>query len=596
MSDSPLVSILMPCHARPHWMLTRSVPSVLAQTHSNWELVIVSDGQDNTRVRAVVEGFGDDRIRYFEIPRPDYSKMSHIQLWHAAGAAARNHAEAQSRGGIIALLDDDDAFEPHHLRECVEALDVTGADLVYGSVHVFHPDTGYVTGKDYFPWREKESRERFVRQNVIRTPSVAYLRRWRDTPYPEDGQIAADFGKWLAMHQAGATFTSIDRPQATHYLSPTRVAMPSVPPLTDMVAAVTAMHATRSLSNYGPYCRRVEEQIAERIEVEHVVACSSGDTALGMAMQLVAERAAELGRDEVIVPSYTFPSTVNAVIRAGLTPVFCDVDPLSWCATPDSVRAAITDQTAAIFPVHTHGIPCDMPALEQLAEQVGALLVSDAAGALGATIDGRPVGGFGHIEVFSLASTKVLSSGEGGLLACRDGEIANSLRELGRYGLGADYQSTHAAGSNGRMPEFAAALALAALPMMDDWLAWRAHAADRYRKLLADAALTMPAPTLAGHVATWKDIPFLTPSAAANRDLQRRLAGYRIESRPHYRALHRMPPFANLRCAPLPVTEHLADKVICLPISNEIPDATVQTVAEAVAFELNDLLRKDAIA
>lgn len=595
MSDMPLVSILMPCYARPHWMLTRSIPSVLAQTYSNWELVVVSDGQDNADVRAAVDSFGDDRIRYFEIPRPDYTAMTAAQLWHAAGAAARNQAEAFASGDVIALLDDDDSFEPHHLRDCVDALAATGADLVYGNVHVYDPNVGYQTGKDYYPWRDKESRERFVRQNVIRTPSIAYMAKWRSIPYPEDGQIAADFGKWLAMHQAGAVFISLDRPQATHYLSPTRVSMPSLPPLDEVVSSVTEIHRTRCLSNSGPNCRELERQTAERLGVDDIVACSSGDTALGMAMQLVAERATD-GRDEVIVPSYTFPSTVNAVIRAGLTPVFCDVDPVSWCASADTVRAVLTDRTAAIFPVHTHGIPCDMPALEALADQTDTLLVSDAAAALGATIDGRPVGGFGHIEVFSLSSTKVLTAGEGGLLACRDGELAETLRELGRYGLGPDYKSTHAGGSNGRMPEFAAALALAALPMLDHWLAWRAHAADGYRKALDGTVLTMPAPTDPGQVATWKDVPFLTPSPAVNEALQQRLAGYRIESRPYYRALHRMRPFVGLTRVPLPVTDALADKVICLPITNEIPDATVQTVAETVAFELDAIARIGAAA
>ena len=590
MSDKALVSILMPCYARPHWMLTRSIPSALAQTYPDWELIVVSDGLDNADVRAVVDGFGDERIRYFEIPRPNYTAMTAEQLWHAAGAAARNYAESHARGDIIALLDDDDAFEPHHLQDCVDALAADSADLVYGNVHVYDPNVGYLTGKDYYPWRDKESRERFVRQNVIRTPSVAYTARWRSIPYPEDGQVAADFGKWLAMHEAGAVFTSIDRPQATHYLSPTRVSMPSLPPLDDVLAAVTSIHRTRWLSNSGPYCRELEQRTAERLDVDNIVACSSGDTALGMAMQLVAERA-DGGRDEVIVPSYTFPATVNAVIRAGLTPVFCDVDPVSWCATVDTVRAAVTDRTAAIFPVHTHGIPCDMPGLEALADQTGALLISDAAAALGATIGGRPVGGFGHIEVFRLSRTKVLTAGEGGLLACRDGELAEALRELGRYGLGPDYESTHAGGSNGRMPEFAAALALAAMPMLDHWLTWRAHAAEGYRKALAGTALTMPAPTDTDHVATWKDVPFLTPSPAVNRALQQRLAGYRIESRPYYRALHHMRPFAGFTRAPLPVTDELIDKVVCLPITNEIPDATVQAVAEVVAFELDAIAR-----
>jgi dTDP-4-amino-4,6-dideoxygalactose transaminase len=587
-TKAPLISILMPCSARPYLMVARSIPSVLAQSYERWELVVVSESQENAAAAQAVDGFGDKRIHYYEMQRPDTGAMNSEQPMHAARAAARNFAESQAGGDIIALLDDDDAFEPGHLAECVAALEETGADLVYGDVHVIDPNTGAMEARDHLPWHETESRQRFLSRDIFAAASVAYLGKWREHPYPESPTLTAGYGKWMAMHHAGAKFTSIEKVQATHYLSPTRVSMPTLPPLPDCLAAVQEISRTRQASNYGPYCRSLEERVAQRLGTEHVVAAASGDTALGMAMRLVAER--DQSRDEVIVPSYTFASTVNAVLRAGLKPVFCDVEPVSLCATVETMRACASSATVAILPVHTHGIPCDMPALEKLAAELDVLLVSDAAAGLGATIGNRPVGSFGDIEMFSLSATKVLTAGEGGLLACRDESLADALRELGRYGLGDHYNMAHAAGYNGRLPEFSAAVALASLPHLDRWLVLRRRSAALYRQALEGSGLVMIRPAAATFEPTWKDVPFLVPTAAICTRLQHRLAGYGIETRPYYRPLHRMPPLAGHARGDLRVTDDIADRVLCLPVTNEIPDDTVRFVAATAAYELASAL------
>lgn len=587
-----MVSILMPCHNRPYLMARRSIPSVLAQAYPHWELVVVSDGLDNTPVREAVAAFGNPRIRYAEIERPDYSGLIDRQRWFIAGAAARNRAEELARGEIIALLDDDDEFLPNHLRDCVDALTSTGADLCYGRVVLADPNLGHHQ-TDFHHWDEPETRRLFVEENVIYTPSVAYHASWRYIPYPQDGVVAADHGKWLAMREAGARFTSIERTQAIYHGDGTtgrvRISVPSLPPTEQLRSAVDRIAESRHVSNGGTYCQQLESALAEYLGAAEVVAVSSGDTALGMAMTVI--RANRPGRTEVVVPSYTFPSTVNAILRAGLTPVFCDVDPGSLGVTVDTVAARIGPNTAAVVPVHSHGIPCDMPALEKLCEEHGLLLVSDAAAALGATIGSRKVGSFGDMEVFSLSATKVLTCGEGGAIACRTPELATSLRVLGRYGLGEGYECVDSGGVNGRLSEFAASVGLTGLPLLDTWLSRRTDTAARYAKLIAvDQRLRLISPRDPGIAPTWKDISVLTPSVEVTARLAQRMADYRIETRPYYRALHRMRAYVDLPRQDLPVTDAIADRLISLPISNEIPDATVQFVAAVLLAEVDELI------
>ncbi|MDQ3761802.1 MAG: DegT/DnrJ/EryC1/StrS family aminotransferase [Actinomycetota bacterium] len=573
-------------------MARRSIPSVLAQTYQNWELVVVSDGLHNVAVARAVQEFGDHRIHYHEICRPDYSGLDARARWFVAGAAARNRAEELAQGDLIALLDDDDEFFPNHLFDCVNALDETGADLCYGRVVLADANLGRHQS-DYLDWSESETRRLFVEENVIYTPSVVYSAAWRHIPYPDDGAVAADHGKWLAMRDAGARFTSVPAPQGIYHgdalTGQIRISTPSLPPTSDLCAAVERIAETRYVSNYGPHCRELERSLAEYLDTAAVVAVASGDTALGMAMTVIRER--RPGRNEVIVPSYTFPSTVNAILRAGLTPIFCDVDPLSLGVTVNTVAKLIGSSTAAVVPVHSHGIPCDMPGLERLCEAHGLMLVSDAAAALGGRIGERRVGSFGDMEVFSFSATKVLTCGEGGAIACRDADVEQQLRKLGRYGLGEHYECHYPAGVNGRLSEFAAAVGLAGLEYLDFWLARRTDSAGLYAKLLADdERLRLIAPSDNAVAPTWKDISVLTPSVSTTKRLAARLADYRIETRPYYRPLHRMRAYADVPCDDLVVTDSVADRLLSLPISNEIPDSTVQFVSEVLLAELDDLI------
>ena len=171
----------------------------------------------------------------------------------------------------------------------------------------------------------------------------------------------------------------------------------------------------------GPEVAAFEEEFSAAVlDGRPTVALNSGTSGLHLGLL-----AAGIGRgDEVIVPSFTFAATANAVVLAGAMPVFADIDPASYCLHPAAVEAAITPRTAAVMPVHLFGHPADMLGLAAVADRHGLALFEDAAQAHRATLDGRRVGTFGRFAMFSLYPTKNMTAGEGGIDACADADIA----------------------------------------------------------------------------------------------------------------------------------------------------------------------------
>ncbi|MFJ4107268.1 DegT/DnrJ/EryC1/StrS family aminotransferase [Oerskovia enterophila] len=203
------------------------------------------------------------------------------------------------------------------------------------------------------------------------------------------------------------------------------------------------------------------------------VAVNSGTSGLHLGLL-----AAGIGPgDEVIVPSFTFAATANSVALTGATPVFADIDPDYFCLSPDAVRAAVTERTKAIMPVHLYGHPADMVAIDAIAREHDLLVFEDAAQAHGASLGGVPVGRFGTFGMFSLYPTKNMTSGEGGMVACDSDEIARNVRLLRNQGMEKQY-ANEVVGFNARMTDVHAAIGRVQLTKVGAWTADRQrHAA-----------------------------------------------------------------------------------------------------------------------
>ena len=582
--SEPLISVVIPSYNRGVLLKERSIPSVLRQTYRNWEVIVVSDGPTNGHLREVVESFRDKRIRYAEIPRPDYDRLSRKERWFVAGAEARNHGLSLTRGELIAPLDDDDAFTPNHLSDCAAMLGGGHADLVYGCVLVRNMETGREY-PDYFPWAERSTRERFRHRNVMFHCSVCYTAGYRNLNYPTDGSLAADYGLWLRIQEAGGRFASLSSPQAIYYgdqdSGVLRLSVPTLPSLETVWESIEQVFESRMLSNDGPLAQRLECALADYLGAPHVLCTANGDLALVLALHaLGSERHDDPG--EVVLPSYAHPSLVNAILWNRFEPVFCDVDSETLCITPRTVERCLTRRTAVIAALHPHGFPAEMAALEVLARDHGVYLLADAAAALGASLHGRRIGGFGDVETFSLSGTKGLTTGEGGLICTRSERIASAARQAGRYGLRPDYQA-HSTGINGKLAEIPAALGLAGIPHLDGWLVRRRRMESRYRERLGDIPqLRFSSPSHPSAVSACKDMLLILPTPRAAQELVAHLSAYQIASRPYYRVLHRMPAYRDVRRDDLPVTEELADCTVCVPLYSDIRERVVDLVASVV--------------
>ncbi|MCW2998397.1 MAG: putative PLP-dependent enzyme involved in cell wall biosis [Solirubrobacterales bacterium] len=331
----------------------------------------------------------------------------------------------------------------------------------------------------------------------------------------------------------------------------------------------------------GPRVRAFEQAFAARVGAAEAVAVTNCTSALALALH-----ASGVGPgDEVIIPSLSFIATANAVHHCGAIPVFADIDPRTYNLDPRAAEAAITPRTAAIMPVHQVGLPADMDAFFAIADARRLVLVEDAACAIGATHQGRPVGSLGPLACFSLHPRKVITTGEGGMITTNDVQLAERLRRLRQHGMDLSDLARHGAADivfesypekawNLRMTDLQAALGLKQLEVLDEVLAERRRLAARYTQALAGIpCLAAPAET-AGAQRTWQSYPVrVLPGAPLDRTgLMRRLHADGIATRRGIMAIHHEPAYADV-VADLPHTDAAAADVLLLPLYAGLRDA-----------------------
>lgn len=312
------------------------------------------------------------------------------------------------------------------------------------------------------------------------------------------------------------------------------------------------------------------------------VAVNSGTSGLHLGLL-----AAGIGPgDEVIVPSFTFAATANSVALTGATPVFADIDPQTFCLTPDAARAVLTERTKAVMPVHLYGHPFDAPGFAALAAERNVMIFEDAAQAHGASLDGRMVGTFGTFAMFSLYPTKNMTSGEGGMVACVDDDVARAVRLLRNQGMERQY-ANEVIGFNARMTDVHAAIGRVQLGKLPAWTAQRqANAAALDAGLAAAAGVVTPV-VAPGAVHVYHQYTIrLAGSTGAERD--RLVAALKDEHAVGAGVYYPIPNhrLASLeRFAPgldLPETERAAAEVVSLPVHPSLTEADLTRIVDAV--------------
>jgi dTDP-4-amino-4,6-dideoxygalactose transaminase len=299
-------------------------------------------------------------------------------------------------------------------------------------------------------------------------------------------------------------------------------------------------------------------------------------------------------RGPVVLPSFTFSASGHAVAWNGHDPLFVECDPHTFQIDLDHA-AEYLDGASGLMVTHVFGAPADPDAVVEAARRHRVPVVFDAAHALGALTDGRPVGGFGDAEVFSLTPTKLLVAGEGGLVATNDPSIASTVR-IGRdYGNPGDYD-TRFVGLNARLSEFHAAMALESFEMLDEALQRRRELAALYRENLAGVPGIALQSVRPGDQSTFKDLTITVDADefGLTRDqLVTVLAAEGIDTRMYFSPpVHRQQAYSHLVHPPLPVTDRVAASVVSLPIYPDLRDEYVERVAQtiAVAQDHSDVL------
>lgn len=339
-----------------------------------------------------------------------------------------------------------------------------------------------------------------------------------------------------------------------------------------------------------------ENAVAGYVGAKHAVACSNGTTALHIALSLHG-----IGpRDEVVVPSYTWIATANAVRMVGAVPVFADIDLETFNVSSTAVEAVVTDRTRAILPVHQFGLPADMDAIVEVARRHKLLVIEDAACAIGSRYKGRPIGSLGNTTCFSFHPRKVITTGEGGMLVTDDADLATRARILLNHGASVSDLIKHNAGSveallaeefhevgyNFRMTNLQGALGLGQMKRLGEILGLREMRAVRYSQAFTRMRCIIPPYVPDYAVSNWQSYAIrVTDDSPVERNVvAQRLLDAGVACRPAYMACHVQPVYGSLYPElRLPNTEKALSSVIILPLYPQMTDEEQDYVIEVVS-------------
>lgn len=251
----------------------------------------------------------------------------------------------------------------------------------------------------------------------------------------------------------------------------------SIPELEEYIDEIKTIWDTHWLTNMGPKHKELQKQLLEYLAVDNLELLVNGHMALELTLQAMNLQG------EVITTPFTFASTTHAIVRNGLTPVFCDIDPNTYTMDVSKIESLITDRTCAIMPVHVYGNICDIEEIDRIAKKYDLKVIYDAAHTFGESYKGQGIGSFGDASCFSFHATKVFNSIEGGAVCYRDKHIGGTLYELKNFGIHGP-EEVDGVGANAKMNEFCAAMGICNLRHVDEEIEKRKRVVGRYREKL----------------------------------------------------------------------------------------------------------------
>lgn len=354
----------------------------------------------------------------------------------------------------------------------------------------------------------------------------------------------------------------------------------------------------------GQKARQLEKEFAEYVGARHAIFVNSGTAALHLALE-----ALELPPGaEIITPGFTFIASANSTTFIGGVPIFGEIQPSTFNLDPASVESLITDRTKAIMPVHIFGLPADMPAFKEIAEENDLSIIEDAAQGHGGRINGEHVGTFGDVGCFSFYATKNMICGEGGMVVTNRDDVADRARSIKNHGRAADAAGGYAhfrVGFNLRAPDFSAAVGIAQLHKLPKMLENRAKTAQIYRTELADLPLRFQEVPDGFTHGNYIVAPYLTTDKTTPTQVVAALKEHDVGARPIYDVpVYKQPTYleiGNWRWAKagvkypdysqvsLPITEDVASKHFEIPAHAGVTEEDAYFVVDALKAVLRDI-------
>ncbi|WP_312680663.1 DegT/DnrJ/EryC1/StrS family aminotransferase [Stutzerimonas nitrititolerans] len=363
-------------------------------------------------------------------------------------------------------------------------------------------------------------------------------------------------------------------------MKPILVTSPLLPPLEEFIPYLERIWASRMLTNGGDMHQALERALCEYLGVEHLALFANGTLALVTALQALRVTG------EVITTPYSFVATAHSLLWNGIKPVFVDIDPVSLNLDPEKIEAAITPSTTAIMPVHCYGMPCDVAAIERIADTYNLRVIYDAAHAFGVRDEGGSILRHGDLSVLSFHATKVFNTFEGGAIICPDAKTYRRIGHLKNFGF-VNETTVVAPGINGKMSEVSAAFGLLQLQYIDQALARRRRIDRLYREQLAGLdGLHCLDGLIDNSNHAYFPILIEAEFPLARDELYQHLREYDILARRYfYPLISDFPMYRGLSSAEpanLPVARSIAGKVICLPIHPGLTDDEVGMICQLI--------------
>ena len=338
----------------------------------------------------------------------------------------------------------------------------------------------------------------------------------------------------------------------------------SLPPFEEYINEIAPLWDSRWLTNMGQKHKTLEQMLREYLGAPGVTLFTNGH----LALEAVLEAFALTG--EVITTPFTFASTTNAIVRTGLKPVFCDVDPEFYTMDPAKIEALITPETAAIVPVHVYGTLCDVETIDAIAQKHGLKVIYDAAHAFGVKKNGVSAANFGDAAMFSFHATKVFHTVEGGAVVCRDPAVRERMDYIKNFGVkGPERIVSH--GGNAKMSELHAAMGICNLRHIDACIEARKRIVERYRANLAGVPGLKVMNEQAGVESNYAYFPVILNGARFTRDeAAERLAAQDIFARKYFYPLTNHCEAGGFHGDETPIAKYVSERVLCLPLYPEL--------------------------